>query len=144
MAYLYIKSFHLIFLIAWMVSLLYLPRLFVYHSSVPKNSSSYNLFLLMEIRLIKIIAIPGMILTFLLGIILLKYQSYLIYEIYFIIKLLSVLFLSIFQIYLIYIYFIFRKRKNKKSAKFYKYINEIPTILMIIIILLVVLKPNIG
>ena len=41
----------------------------------------------MEIRLIKIIAIPGMILTFLLGIILLKYQSYLIYEIYFIIKL---------------------------------------------------------
>ena len=53
MYYLYIKSFHLIFLIAWMVSLLYLPRLFVYHSGVSITSSSYNLFLLMEKRLNK-------------------------------------------------------------------------------------------
>ena len=67
MYYLYIKSFHLIFLIAWMVSLLYLPRLFVYHSGVSLTSSSYNLFLLLERRLIKIIAIPAMILTFLFG-----------------------------------------------------------------------------
>ena len=37
MDYLYIKSFHLIFLIAWMVSLLYLPRLFAYHASVKKT-----------------------------------------------------------------------------------------------------------
>ena len=71
MFYLYIKSFHLIFLIAWMVSLLYLPRLYVYHSSVSKNSSSYNLFLLMEIRLIKIIAVPAMTLTIFFGTILL-------------------------------------------------------------------------
>ena len=61
MLYLYIKSFHLIFVIAWMVSLLYLPRLFVYHSGLSKTSSTYKLFLTMEIRLIKIIAIPGMI-----------------------------------------------------------------------------------
>ena len=75
MAYLYIKSFHLIFLIAWMVSLLYLPRLFVYHSGVHKNSSSYNLFLLMEVRLIKIIAVPAMILTFLFGSLLFYYEN---------------------------------------------------------------------
>ena len=68
MFYLYFKSFHLIFLIAWMVSLLYLPRLFVYHSSVSITSSSYNLLLLMEKRLIKIIAIPAMILTFFFGV----------------------------------------------------------------------------
>ena len=86
MFYLYIKSFHLIFLIAWMVSLLYLPRLFVYHSNVSKNSNSYNLFLLMEKRLIKIIAIPAMILTFIFGFILFIYQNDLIYENYFIIK----------------------------------------------------------
>ena len=144
MYYLYIKSFHLIFLIAWMVSLLYLPRLFVYHSSVSTTSSSYNLLLLMEKRLIKIIAIPAMILTFLFGSILLYIHSELLYENYFIIKLFSVLLLIIYQVYLIFVYLAFKKRLNKRSAIFYKFINEIPTIFMIIIILLVVLKPNLG
>ena len=144
MYYLYIKSFHLIFLIAWMVSLLYLPRLFVYHSGISINSSSYNLLLLMEKRLIKIIAIPAMILTFLFGIILLNVQNELLYENYFIIKLLSVLVLLIYQIYLISVYQAFKKKINNRPANFYKLINEIPTIFMIIIILLVVLKPNLG
>ena len=144
MFYLYVKSFHLIFLIAWMVSLLYLPRLFVYHSNISINSSSYNLFLLMEKRLIKIIAIPAMILTLLFGFMLLNIQKELLYENYFIIKFLSVFFLIIYQIYLIFIYLAFNQRKNKRSGNFYKLINEIPTILMIIIILLVVLKPNLG
>ena len=144
MYYLYIKSFHLIFLIAWMVSLLYLPRLFVYHSGVSITSSSYNLLLLMEKRLIKIIAIPAMILTFLFGSILLYINSELLYESYFIIKLFSVLLLLIYQVYLISVYLAFKKRINKRTANFYKFINEIPTIFMIIIILLVVLKPNLG
>ena len=144
MFYLYIKSFHLIFLIAWMVSLLYLPRLFVYHSGVSRNSSSYNLLLLMEERLIKIIAIPAMSLTFLFGTILLNVQNDLLYENYFIIKLLSVLLLLIYQVYLIVVFRTFKKKINNKSSKFYKIINEIPTIFMIIIILLVVLKPNLG
>ena len=144
MLYLYIKSFHLIFLIAWMVSLLYLPRLFVYHSAILTTSSSYNLFLTMEVRLIKIIAIPGMILTYIFGISLLYFQNELIYENYFILKLILVLSLAIYQVYLILIYLTFKKRKNKRSGKFYKLINEIPTIIMIITILLVVLKPHIG
>ena len=144
MYYLYIKSFHLIFLIAWMVSLLYLPRLFVYHSGKSITSSSYNLLLLMEKRLIKIIAIPSMILIFLFGSILLNINYELLYENYFILKLLSVLSLVIYQVYLIFVYLAFKKRINKRSSNFYKYINEIPTIFMIIIILLVVLKPNLG
>lgn len=144
MIYLYIKSLHLIFLIAWMVSLLYLPRLFVYHCDISKTSGTYNIFLLMERRLIKIIAIPGMILTFLFGFTLLYFQNNLILENYFLIKLLLILFLVVYQFYLVVIYFDFKKKCNKKSGKFYKFINEIPTILMIIIILLVVLKPNIG
>ena len=142
MFYLYIKSFHLIFLIAWMVSLLYLPRLFVYHSSVSKNSSSYNLFLLMEIRLIKIIALPAMILTFFTGTFLIYINYNILYENYFIIKFFFVFILILYQIYLITVYTKFKVRDNIRSGKFYKFINEIPTILMIIIILLVVLKPN--
>ena len=144
MYYLYIKSFHLIFLIAWMVSLLYLPRLFVYHCGGSITSSTYKLLLLMEKRLIKIIAIPAMILTFLFGSILLKIQNDLLYENYFIIKLFSVLLLTIYQVYLIFVYMSFKKRMNKRAANFYKFINEIPTVFMIIIILLVVLKPNLG
>ena len=144
MLYLYIKSFHLIFLIAWMVSLLYLPRLFVYHSTISKKSSTYNLFLLMEIRLIKIISLPGMILTFIFGFILLHIQNDLIKENYFIFKLIFVILLFVFQIYLILIYLKFKIRKNQRPEKFYRLINEIPTILMIFIILLVVLKPNLG
>ena len=144
MFYLYVKSFHLIFLIAWMVSLLYLPRLFVYHCSISKSNSSYDLFLLMEKRLINIIAIPAMVLTALFGIMLLNIQKELLYENYFQIKFLFVLILIVYQVYLIFIYLGFKKKINKKSAKFYKFINEIPTILMIIIILLVVLKPNLG
>ena len=144
MLYLYIKSFHLIFVIAWMVSLLYLPRLFVYHSDLSKTSSTYKLFLTMEVRLIKIIAIPAMLLTFLFGTFLLNFQDNLIFENYLIVKLLFVLLLVIFQIYLIFVYLAFKKRQNNKSGKFYKIINEIPTIFMIIIILFVVLKPNLG
>ena len=144
MFYLYVKSFHLIFLIAWMVSLLYLPRLFVYHCSISRSNSSYDLFLLMEKRLINIIAIPAMVLTALFGIMLLNIQKELLYENYFQIKFLFVLILIVYQVYLIFIYLGFKKKINKKSAKFYKFINEIPTILMIIIILLVVLKPNLG
>ena len=144
MYYLYIKSFHLIFLIAWMVSLLYLPRLFVYHSSISTDSSSYNLLLLMEKRLIKIIAIPAMILTFLFGTILLNIQNELLYENYFRIKLISVILLIIYQVYLIFVYLAFKKKINKRTANFYKFINEIPTIFMIIIILLVVLQPDLG
>ena len=144
MFYLYIKSFHLIFLIAWMVSLLYLPRLFLYHSTVSKSDTSYSLLLLMEMRLIKIIAIPAMVLTFVFGIILLYQNKYLIYENYFIIKLISVLLLIIFQVYLIHTYYMFKASRNIRLQKFYKIINEIPTILMIIIILFVVLQPNIG
>ncbi len=144
MYYLYIKSFHLIFLIAWMVSLLYLPRLFVYHSRISIKSSSYNLLLLMEKRLIKIIAIPAMILTFLSGSLLLNININLFHENYFIIKLLFVFLLIIYQVYLFFVYLSFKNRGNKRSANFYKLVNEIPTIFMIIIILLVVLKPNLG
>ncbi len=144
MLYLYIKSFHLIFLIAWMVSLLYLPRLFVYHSDLSVSSSTYKLFLTMEKRLIKIIALPGMMLTFLFGFLLLYMQVELLRENYFIIKLLFVLLLTIFQVYLISLYLLFKRKQNNKSGSFYKFVNEIPTVFMIIIILLVVLKPNLG
>ena len=98
----------------------------------------------MEIRLIKIIAIPSMFLTSLFGFILLYINRDLILEKYFLLKVALVIMLVLYQVYLYFIHLSFKAKKNVKSSLFFKYLNEIPTVLMIIIILLVVLKPNIG
>ena len=68
MDYLWVKSFHLIAVISWMVGLLYLPRLFVYHAMVEAGSVRAQTFKLMERRLLKVIMNPAMFLSWALGI----------------------------------------------------------------------------
>ncbi len=143
MIYLYLKAFHIIAAIAWMVGLLYLPRLFVYHSERQKDSISYEVFLLMEKRLIKIIMLPSMLLNLAFGTLLIYLNTSLLMEGYFQIKLLLLFFLFGFHGYLMKTYKKFEQRKITQTANYFKVINEIPTILMIIIIILVVVKPNI-
>ena len=144
MYYLYIKAFHIISIIAWMVSLLYLPRLFVYHSQVLRDTKTYEIFLLMERRLIYLISLPSFLLSSLFGAILIYENNMLIYENYFLLKVLCICLLIIYHYVLILFYIKFKKKENINTSKFYKVLNEIPTLLMIIIILLVVLKPNLG
>ena len=139
-----IKSFHLVAVISWMVGLLYLPRLFVYHNDTKYNTDLDQIFLLMENRLLKIIMMPAILLTYVLGFTLVYYNNYLITEYYFILKIFFVLFLSIFHLYLSRLYKSFEKGYRIKTTIFYKKINEIPTILMIIIILLVIVKPDLS
>ena len=127
-----------------MVGLLYLPRLFVYHNDTKYNTELDRIFSLMENRLLKIIMMPAIILTYVLGFTLVYYNNYLITEYYFILKIFFVLFLSIFHLYLSRLYKSFEKGYRIKTTIFYKKINEIPTILMIIIILLVVVKPELS
>ena len=138
-----IKSLHLISVISWMVGLLYLPRLFVYHYDTKYKSKTDKIFLLMEYRLLKIIMKPAMVLTYILGFILVYENSHLIKEIYFLLKLLLVLLLTCFHIYLSILYKDFKKGYRYKSSSFYRKINEVPTVLMILIILLIIVKPNI-
>ena len=137
-----IKSLHLVAVISWMVGLLYLPRLFVYHNDKEFNSDSDVTFILMEHRLIKIIMNPAMLLTYILGLMLLYENSYLIYESYFLYKVFLVFLLSLFHYYLTILYKDFKKGYRYKKTSFYKKINEIPTIIMISIILLIIVKPN--
>ena len=66
-----IKSFHLISIISWMVGLLYLPRLFVYHNDTENLSDMDVTFLLMEYRLMTYIMTPALIVTYTLGFLLL-------------------------------------------------------------------------
>ena len=137
-----IKSLHLVAVISWMVGLLYLPRLFVYHNDKEFNSDSDITFILMEQKLLKIIMNPAMVLTYILGLILLYENIDLIYENYFLYKLLLVFLLSLFHFYLTILYKDFKKGYRLKKTSFYKKINEIPTIIMISIILLIIVKPN--
>ena len=139
-----IKSFHLLAVISWMVGLLYLPRLFVYHNDTKYNTEIDQIFLLMENRLLKIIMMPAIVLTYVLGFTLVYYNNYLITEYYFILKIFFVLFLTIFHLYLSRLYKSFEKGYRIKTTIFYKKINEIPTILMIIIILLIFVKPDLS
>ena len=125
-----------------MVGLLYLPRLYVYHNDKKYLSDSDTTFLLMEYRLLKYIMHPALIVTYVLGLVLIYENGYLLSEKYFILKLILVLLLSLFHIYLSILYKDFKKGYRYKSTKFFRIINEIPTILMIVIILLVIVKPH--
>ena len=137
-----LKSFHLIAVISWMVGLLYLPRLFVYHNETKFKSESDNTFLLMELRLNKFIMTPAMALTYIFCFILLYNQNYFLFEYYFIIKLGLVILLTAFHVYLSMLYIDFKKGYRNRVTFFYKVINEVPTVLMIFIVILIIVKPN--
>ena len=138
-----IKSLHIVAVISWMVGLLYLPRLYVYHNETKNNSDMDTTFLKMEYRLYNYIMNPALLVSFLLGLYLLYENKYLLYENYFLIKFFLVLILMLFHLYLNSLYKDFKKGYRNKNTKFYRIINEIPTILMIIIILLIIVKPDI-
>ena len=142
MLYDIIKSFHLISIISWMVGLLYLPRLFVYHNDTKNLTEIDETFLLMEYRLMNYIMIPALIATYMLGFVLLYDNTYFLSENYFLIKLFLVFCLTIFHFYLTILYKEFKKGYRFRSTKFYRIINEIPTLLTILIILLIIVKPN--
>jgi len=139
-----IKSLHIVAVISWMVGLLYLPRLYVYHNETKNNSDMDTTFLKMEYRLYNYIMNPALLVSFLLGLYLLYENKYLLYENYFLIKFFLVLILMLFHLYLNSLYKDFKKGYRNKKTKFYRIINEIPTILMILIILLIIVKPDIN
>ena len=137
-----IKTFHIVSVISWMVGLLYLPRLFVYHNDTKNLSEMDRTFLLMEYRLLYYIMSPALFLTYFFGFILVFEYQYFFNEIYFLLKVFLVLLLTFFHFYLSILYKDFKKGYRIKKTKFYRIINEIPTILMIVITFLIVVKPN--
>ena len=133
------KALHVIAVISWMAGLLYLPRLFVYHSDLKNDSDSAKLFIIMEKRLLRFIMNPAMIITFITGFILLKYIGFSQGWVH--AKLLLVFFMAGFHGFLAKYRKNFENNQNNNSEKFYRIINEIPTILMILIVFLVIFKP---
>ena len=140
--YLTLKSLHLISVISWMAGLLYLPRIFVYHSENVKKKEITEVFKIMERRLFNYIMMPAMMLTWIFGILLIGNLCVLIFsEKWMILKSILVLLLTFYHFYLGKCVRLFAKDLNIKTSKFYRIINEAPTILLILIVFIVVFKP---
>lgn len=140
MLYLWIKALHIMAVIAWMAAMLYLPRLMVYHAMAPKGSPQSETFKVMERRLLKAIATPAMIVTWLAGLFLV-YEGQWIAAPWLHAKLLLVLGMSAMHGLMARWVRDFATDNNTRTAKFYRIANEVPTLLMIGIVLLVVIKP---
>ena len=140
--YLLLKALHVISMISWMAALLYLPRLFVYHTTVKKKTEASEMLKIMEYRLQKYIMNPAMVATIFFGNLLLNVKNVINWnEKWIYIKLFLVLGLIIVHHLLIKFRKDFYYDRNTHSRKFYKILNEVPTIFLIFIILIVYLKP---
>ena len=141
-AYLTFKALHLIAVISWMAGLLYLPRIFVYHSETKDNEKQSETFKLMEKRLYFYIMNPAMVLSWVFGILLIHSQGISsLVLLWMKIKIGLVIILTAYHFYLLAILKDFQIDNNTKSSKFFRIINEVPTILLIIIIFVVIFKP---
>jgi putative membrane protein len=139
--YLLFKSLHLIAVISWMAGLLYLPRIFVYHSEADHESQK-NIFKVMERKLYNYIMMPAMLLSWLFGILLLHSLGFSVFfELWMQIKILSVIILTFYHFTLGKYLSDFAIDNNKKSSKFFRIYNEIPTIILIVVIFVAIFKP---
>ena len=141
-SYLLFKSLHLIAVISWMVGLLYLPRIFVYHVENKNDQNIDLVFKTMERKLFFYIMTPAMILTWIFGLILIHILGFdILFSLWIKLKLLFVILLTFYHFYLARCINDFKLEQNTKTSKFFRIINEVPTILLILIIFIVVFKP---
>lgn len=125
--------------------MLYMPRLFVYHHSVPAGGEASETFKIMERRLAKAIMMPALIVTWLAGLTLLAVQKIdLVSNPWMSVKLLCVLAMT--WVHMKYLGYIraFAGDERPKSGTFFRVLNEVPTVLMVFVVILVVIKPGFG
>ncbi len=140
--YLWLKALHIIAVIAWMAGLLYLPRLYVYHSDAEPGSARSEMLKVMERRLLRAIMTPAMIAAFVFGVWLallpgvIDWSSGWIHA-----KLVLVLVLAVAHGLMAKWRRDFAADRNRRSRTFYRVANEVPTVLMIGIVVLAVVKP---
>ncbi len=137
---LWVKALHVISVIAWMAALLYLPRLFVYHADADPGSDKAETFKVMERRLLKAIATPAMLASWIFGLwaaALLSAWA----DGWFIAKLALVIGLSAFHMMLAKHVRVFAADGNARPARYFRVMNEVPTVIMIGAVILVIVKP---
>ena len=140
--YLTYKAIHLIAVISWMAGLLYLPRIFVYHTENQLDKNISNIFKTMERKLYFYIMTPAMLISWIFGILLIGSIGFDQLSTYWLkTKLILVILLTLYHFYLGNFLHKFKMDLNTKSSKFFRFFNEVPTILLILIIFIVVFKP---
>lgn len=141
--YHWIKALHIIAVISWMAGMLYLPRLYVYHSQVKVGSEASELFKIMERKLLRFIINPAMIVTWGAGLWLIYYTNALdpVNGVWMHYKLTLLVAMQIVHAMMARYRRHFANDKNTKSEKFYRIFNEVPAVLMIGIVVLVMVKP---
>lgn len=139
---LWIKALHVISVIAWMAGLLYLPRLFVYHSQAEPGSPQSETFKVMERRLLRAIMNPAMIAAFVFGGLMLATPDVIDWSSGWIwVKLAAVTVLTVMHHIFALWYKDFREDANTRTTRTYRLANEIPTVLMVIIVIMVIVQP---
>ena len=140
--YLWVKAAHLCAVIFWMAGLLYLPRLFVYHSASASGGELEAKMIEAAEKLMRIIMNPAMIAGFLLGIVLIGYNIDTLKNTAWLwVKLIFVFFLMGYHGFLSKMRNRFKNGERPKSEKFFRMINEIPAIATIIIVVMAIVKP---
>ena len=138
---LWIKAFHLIFMVTWFSGLFYLPRLYVYHAQA-NDSISKTRFCLMEKKLYYMIMTPGAVLTIVFGLGVMSYNWHGYLQMAWLhAKLGCVFLLVLYHLYLGKLLHDFRNDRNQHGHVFYRWLNEIPALFLIMIIVLAVVKP---
>ncbi|AWL10988.1 UPF0093 membrane protein [Saliniradius amylolyticus] len=138
---LWLKAFHVFFMVAWFAGLFYLPRLFVYHAEASEQAVK-DTFKVMERRLWWFVT-PFAVLTLVFGLWLIGVygMAWLKASGWLHAKLLLVLALYVYHGYLFVLMKRFAVDKNQHSARFYRILNETPVLVLLAVILLAVLKP---
>jgi putative membrane protein len=138
---LWVKAFHIIFMVSWFAGLFYLPRLFVYHA-LCDDAPGQARFVIMERKLFWFIT-PWAVLTVFFGLWLLWDYAWATYShtVWLHAKLLLVALLIVYHIYCGKLMLDFRHGRNRRSHVFYRWLNEAPVLILIAIVILVVVKP---
>lgn len=138
---LWVKAFHIIFMVTWFAALFYLPRLFVYHADAGDETSNAR-FKIMERKLYYGIATPGAVITIALGLWLIHMLGWgLLNVLWLQIKLALVAILVAYHLYCGKILKDFKHDRNRHSHVWYRWFNEFPVLILIAVVLLVELQP---
>ncbi len=138
---LWVKAFHIIFVVTWFAGLFYLPRLYVYHASA-EDSISLERFKIMERKLFWGITTPSAVLTVILGGWLIAFLGTAVLDsLWLQIKIFLVVLLLVYQFWCWKLLVAFREDRNTHSHVWYRVFNELPVLALIAIILLVELQP---
>lgn len=137
---LWLKAFHIIFMVTWFAGLFYLPRLFVYHA-MSDDQISIDRFKIMERKLFFGIMTPGAVITIALGLWMIFKVGISAYGSWLHIKLALVAVLIAYHIYCGKLLIDFKYDRNQHNHVFYRWLNEIPVLIIIPVVILAVVRP---